>query len=315
MEKYVTILGGANIDIVGKPYDNLNEYDSNPGRVKISFGGVGRNIAENLVKLGISTKLITAFGDDYFGKILKTDLNNKGIDISTSFTFSDSNNSIYLALLDKEGEMVNAINDMEIYNKVTIDLIKDKVDIINNSHVCVIDTNIPIDVIEFMVKTCTGTTFFLDPVSTVKALKIKHLLPYFHTIKPNRYEAEVLSDIKIDNVLDLPKVTTYFTNQGVKRVFISLGREGVYYGDKDYQTYYQPKEMKITNASGAGDAYLAALVYAYINKFSIEETLRFAQGASYLTLMSEDTVSTSMSVSNIKKILQEMEDGKCIKTI
>jgi pseudouridine kinase len=75
-EDYVCVLGGSNMDIVGFPHKNLVLHDSNPGKVKISLGGVGRNIAENLVHLGVSTKLISAIGDDLYGKkILKSILN------------------------------------------------------------------------------------------------------------------------------------------------------------------------------------------------------------------------------------------------
>lgn len=307
MGNYVVILGGANIDIVGKPKEGLNTHDSNIGIVQLSFGGVGRNIAENLTKLGVPTKLITVFGNNYFGKILKTDLIDKGIDISHSFTLDDINNSIYLAILDQDGDMLAAISDMDIYNKLTIDLIKERVDLIKKADVCVIDTNLPQDVIEFVIKTCPNTTFFLDPVSTTKALKVKELLPYIHTIKPNKYEAEALSEIRINGIFDLPKVIQYFINQGISKVFISLGEDGIYYGDKSYQQYYQSKKIKVRNASGAGDAYLAALVYAYLNQFSIEETLRFAQGAAYLTLQAAETVSPEMSVNNIYKLLAELD--------
>ena len=59
---YVVVIGGANMDICGTSHDNLLLGDSNPGKVRTSAGGVGRNIAENLARLGSDTRLMTAVG-------------------------------------------------------------------------------------------------------------------------------------------------------------------------------------------------------------------------------------------------------------
>ena len=66
--EYISIVGGANMDIIGFPSDKLIIKDSNPGQVKVVLGGVGRNIRENLVRLGVETKLISAVGSDVYGE-------------------------------------------------------------------------------------------------------------------------------------------------------------------------------------------------------------------------------------------------------
>ena len=67
-ENYVTVIGGSNMDIQGFPNNPLVMKDSNPGKVDISMGGVGRNIAENLSRLDVNTKLISAMGNDLYVK-------------------------------------------------------------------------------------------------------------------------------------------------------------------------------------------------------------------------------------------------------
>ena len=66
MSGYVAVVGGVNIDIGGRPFSPLVPRDSNPGRVTVSLGGVGRNIAHNLSLLGAEVQLLTAFGDDVY---------------------------------------------------------------------------------------------------------------------------------------------------------------------------------------------------------------------------------------------------------
>ena len=48
---YVVIIGSANIDVAGYSHESLNYADSNPGKIKFTPGGVGRNIAQNLALL------------------------------------------------------------------------------------------------------------------------------------------------------------------------------------------------------------------------------------------------------------------------
>ena len=64
---YAVVIGGANMDICGCSHDNLRIGDSNPGKVRTSAGGVGRNIAENLARLGTDTRLLSAVGNDQYG--------------------------------------------------------------------------------------------------------------------------------------------------------------------------------------------------------------------------------------------------------
>ena len=63
----ITVIGGANIDISAKYNSAVTATgDSNQGQIFTSAGGVARNIAENLARLGSAVQLITGLGDDGF---------------------------------------------------------------------------------------------------------------------------------------------------------------------------------------------------------------------------------------------------------
>ncbi|MEG2247229.1 MAG: PfkB family carbohydrate kinase, partial [Peptostreptococcaceae bacterium] len=86
--------------------------------------------------------------------------------------------------------------------------------------------------VEYILEKLNGQTkFILDPVSASKAKHVKHLIEKFHTIKPNRYEAEIMCGFKIKNEKDLRMAGKYFLNLGIKNVFITLDEEGIYYTD------------------------------------------------------------------------------------
>jgi pseudouridine kinase len=63
----ISIIGGITADIEGHPYKQLIQGDSNPGRITMSYGGVGRNITENLARMGASVSFISVAGADFAG--------------------------------------------------------------------------------------------------------------------------------------------------------------------------------------------------------------------------------------------------------
>ncbi|SKC49535.1 pseudouridine kinase [Maledivibacter halophilus] len=304
---YVTVIGGANIDIIGFPTDVLKMEDSNPGKVKISLGGVGRNISENLAKMGVDTKLITAVGDDVYGRKILNECKLSQIDMDNSLILKNLPSSTYLSVLDENGDMKLALSDMDITDEINIDFIREKSLIIKNSRCVVVDTNLKKEVIEYLVTNFKGIDFFVDTVSTVKGKKIKNFIGAFHTIKPNRLEAEELTGIRIDGEKDIKKAIKYFLDSGVRRVFISLGKDGIYYGDNQNTGYIKPQEIKIINATGAGDAFTAGLVYSYLNDFDIKNSTKFAMAASLIALSHENTINPNMSIKRIEEIMKEMK--------
>ncbi|TCO74822.1 PfkB family carbohydrate kinase [Marinisporobacter balticus] len=312
-EDYIVAIGGTNIDIQGFTSNPLILNDSNPGKVKISLGGVGRNIAENLVKLGINTRLISAIGDDLYGNKILEECKISGIDMQHTFILKDASSSTYLSVLDENRDMKVAISDMDILDKININFIRKKNHILKNAQLVVVDTNIPQEVLHYLVTNLKGVHFFLDPVSTTKAKKVKDFIGSFHTIKPNKLEAEILTDIKINTRDDLQKASHYFLGKGVKKIFISLGKEGVYYADENTSNFLPAKLVKAVNATGAGDAFMAGIVYSHLNNYTLENSAKFAMASSILALMHENTINPTMSLKYIQKISKEM--NLCIENI
>ncbi len=305
-ETYVTVIGGANVDIQGFSLDKLKLNDSNPGKVKVSAGGVGRNIAENLSRLGIRTKLISAFGDDLYGEKISDECRAAGIDIDNCLILKNISSSTYLSVLDENGDMKVAISDMNIIDFLNIDFIKTKAHIIENSSAIIIDTNLSQEVIEYLLNNYKNKTFFIDTVSTTKARKVKDLIGYFHTIKPNIYETEELTGIKIVENKDIEAATEILLNKGVKRVFITLGERGVLYRDKLTKKFVKPPTVKVLNATGAGDAFMAGLVYGYINDLEIQDTIQFSMYASEMALSHENTINPNISADNILRKMRSV---------
>ena len=304
MKDYVVIVGAVNIDITGTPYFELNLNDSNPGYVKNTLGGVARNIAENLARLELKVELITVLGDDFYAEEIKDDCVRNNIGLEHSQTFKDSRTSLYLCINDQQGEMKIALSDMDLYENITIDFLEERLEFINNSKACVIDTNIPKESIEYLIENVKAP-IFVDTVSINKTEKIKDLLNNIYALKPNIYEAEVLSNTSIRNSDDLKKAAHIIFNKGVKRLFITMGKDGVYYKDELDEGILPSLSLDIINTTGAGDSFLAAIIWSYLNNYDIEASAKYGLAASYICLQSQDTVSKEMSIDSMKNIIND----------
>lgn len=303
-DPYVSVIGGANIDIQGFPNEQLIMNDSNPGNVKISSGGVGRNIAENISRLGIQTKLITAVGNDDYGRNILDAAGKCGLDTKHTLLSEEYPTPIYLSILDEDGDMKVAISQMDVLDKITPEFIENRKQLIKCSCLCVLDTNLPQATIEFLIQEFPNLDYYLDTVSTAKAVKVKNVLHGLHTIKPNKLEAEKISGIQICNQDDLRKTGNFFLEQGVKRIIISLGSKGTYFNDGKTEFILETEKIKLVNATGAGDAFMAGLVYGSLNDLSPIDTVRFSAAAAALALSHENTINPNLSVETVIKKME-----------
>lgn len=222
---YVAVAGAVNVDIGGRSAGPLVGRDSNPGTVTVSMGGVGRNIAHNLRMLGVKVSLLTALGEDPNAGLVTESCQRLGIDLSRALHVPGGTTSSYLFLSDETGDMVLAVSDMDIYEKLTPAYFAHNQGFLNGASLVVADANLPAEALEYLASHCTAP-LLVDPVSTVKSEKIRPILGRIHTLKPNRLEAESLSGVKITDRDSARQAAKVLLGTGLQRVFISLGEQG-----------------------------------------------------------------------------------------
>ena len=305
-DNYVTVIGCCNMDILGYPNDKIAMFDSNPGKVEMSCGGVGRNIAENLAKLDVSVKLLSAVGNDIYGKKVISHCRDIGIDTDDLFVSDELPTSVYLSILNEKNDMQLAISHMDISQKIDIDYIINRHNFIKESKAIIIDTNLHEDVITFITTTYSHIPIFVDAVSSYKCLKIKDTLNNIYALKLNKLEAEALTNIKINSNDDLLLCCHNLLAKGIKNGFITLGSEGVFCFNENEKYFINAFDnVKVINATGAGDAFCSGLIYSFLNDFDLRSSAKFAMAASVIALSHRDTINPNMSIDNINKLLKE----------
>lgn len=292
--RYAVVIGGANIDITGASSAALVAGDSNPGIVRFSAGGVARNVAENLARLDVPVYFLTVFGGDMYAEHMKQECMQTGIDISAAQTLPERTSSVYLCINDAAGEMQLAVSDMNLYDSLTPEYIAVNMLLINGAAVCITDTNIPKASLEFLARHCT-VPLFIDPVSTAKAEKIRDILPFIHTIKPNKMEMQCLTGIRLTDDRSLRNAAAVLLQAGVKRLIVSLGKDGLFCSDAGQCLLLPAMEVSPVSTTGAGDSLFAGIAWAFIHGFDLETSARVGQAAASICIESPHTVSRSVT--------------------
>lgn len=305
---YIVGIGAANVDVHGRSKKAINLYDSNPGHMNTSAGGVTRNVSENFARLGGNVKLITAVGDDVYADKICAECISAGIDISHILKVDNHASSTYISVLDEKGDMFVALSDMSVLQTMTVDFLHSKSSIIKGSRLITCDPGLPPSVMEEILNLYSDTIpIFVDTVSQAYAHTIVDLIGKFHTAKPNLMETEILSGMKINSKKDLYKAAEKIIDKGLNRIFVSLGADGCFYMDRDgrhAERKLKPVENMV-NATGAGDAFMSAVIYSFVNDFSLEKTLDYGLAAGIAAISHERTINPNMSVSLIENILKE----------
>ena len=298
------VVGGVNIDIGGHSAAPLVAKDSNPGRVTVCPGGVGRNIAHNLCLLGVDTCLLTAIGDDLYANHIADSCEDLGIDVSHALRVPRGTTSTYLYLNDSDGDMALALSDMAICEKITPQYLQENLDLIGRADVIVIDTNIPAESIAWIAGN-SPVPVFADPVSTAKAEKLRPVLPKIHTLKPNLMEAELLTGLPAANDISLFHIGRALLDTGLQRAAVTLGSRGTLAADRSAIEIIPRCNAHVRNATGAGDAYMAALVWSWLQGRNFRDSCRIAGAAAALAIESQETVNPRLSPEAVLERLEK----------
>ena len=305
----VFVIGAVNMDIAGTPAAELRAGDSNPGRVTLSPGGVGRNIAENLRLLGRKVSLITITGEDAYGDLIREQCRNAGIDLQFSFTDPLARTSTYLCVNEENGDLHAAIADMSIYELLTPDRLEPLLPVLNKGAMLIADANLPEETLKWLAQHIT-IPIAADPVSCAKAERLKPLLSRLILMKPNIPEAELLTGMEIRGDGDLGRAADALHRLGVRRVYISLGGRGVWADDPREGGELIPCfPGVIVNTTGCGDAFVAAAADAFLSGLSMLEAARRALAASSVCAGDHAAVNPRMSREMIDLKVNGMVSG------
>jgi len=295
----VVVIGGTNIDIFAYPHQKIVMKDSNPGYISTSLGGVGRNISENLSRLGLDVTLITVLGRDEAANWVKTESKKIGLELSI---IEVETTPSYIAIFDEFHEDLVSVAAMDQLAALDSSEILKRKKIIEDAEIIVIDTNLSFETLDFI---CDHfkQKIFVDAISSQKAIKIKPYLSKIFGLKLNIIEAELLTGITYDTIDDLNKMGDMLLERGVKEIFITLGNRGAYYTNMREAIFRNAIPVKIQNSTGAGDAFFSGAIYAKLNQ---KNPLSYAMANAVLNLSDEKAVCANLTKEILEETVKEL---------
>ena len=183
---------------------------------------------------------------------------------------------------------------------MTPEFLEERLSYLSQAQIVGVDCNLEVEALDYITRTLE-VPLFLEPVSASKAERVKDMIGRFHTIKPNLIEAEMLSGIKIDSDEALHRAGQWFFDQGVKRIFISLSERGAYYKDEFGEGIVAPKVTELVSATGAGDAFSAAILYGHVKGMSAREITQMGMICSSIAVQTKTAVNAEMSMDCVKE--------------
>ena len=307
----VWVVGASNVDIIACSRNVVIATDSNVGTVEKAPGGVGRNIAAALKALGFDVTLVTAIADDENGRMIREDLDRRGIDLCNAPGDGDANHTgVYCCILDGDGSLVCAVNDMDITNRLEPGFINSNKGVLESADYVIFDANLPVETIKALAS--LDVKLVADCVSGIKAPKLSEVLENLYLLKANFLEACTLSgveDVQPDSE-GIEEVMSALVSKGLRRAIISLGKEGAFCyevsgtGTRGMDAKVFPN-LNVVSINGCGDVLLAGFLRAMSEGFPMEDALWYGQAASGINAESVEAVSPALCFENVRKKVEE----------
>ncbi|MDR2132069.1 MAG: carbohydrate kinase family protein [Clostridiales Family XIII bacterium] len=297
----VALIGGSTCDITGVLLGEPHGSDSNPSRIHTSHGGVGRNIAENLARLGLKVRFVSAFGTDAFSDELIAFCEALGMDTRLSYIKEGARACTYIDLLDAKGELLLAASDMSTMEEFPLDLLANAVKRLNAHKLTVLDANLTEDALRCVAEH-SESLLLGETVSITKAKRFRAILPRLYAVKANAGELAALTGRRVESERDIACACADLLAAGVKRVFVTMGRNGAFCADGGGTTRTPGFPAEVCSVTGAGDAFCAAIAYGILRDLPTEDMLLLGAAMSRITLKSPFAVSREMSESEALRV-------------
>ncbi len=310
MTNKIFCIGGAAIDRKLKACTPLINATSNLVNATTHFGGVARNVAENLVNWTSDVFLHTVVGEDEDGIEILSGIKQKGVDITQSIILKSARTANYYAVLDTNGELYISLADMSIFDQTPFPRFTQGFNAFEEGSILFLDTNLTTDVIAMVLRIALEKQIRLcvDPVSVVKSKKLSEDLRGIYLIKPNPMEAAAITGMPVETIGQAMNAGETLLTMGVENVVITLGKAGYVIVNKEEKEYIGIEPIHdVINVNGAGDAFMAGIIYGLQQGFALRHACQWGAAAAAFTVSSPDTVAGNITSTQLQAFIHNQK--------
>ncbi|XP_020515446.2 uncharacterized protein zgc:136858 [Labrus bergylta] len=333
-ESEIVVIGGINVDFIAKgKNESLIFGQTNLGSVCQSFGGVGRNIADSLSRLGCRPLLISATGADSHSDAVFNYC--KHMNISGVARLEDQSTATYCVVIGESGEMSLGLGDMDIHEQITEQFVSRFEKQISSATLVCLDGNIPVTTINYICSVAAkhNINIWYEPTDSEKACKpfLSDAWKSLSYSSPNLAELftmnttlglptpEVLPSSP-DKVLSAAVALSRPLLEHLHCLVVTLGANGVLVcgeheaGSVNMQPRKQKRRRQLcalhfpavtvtaeetVNVSGAGDSLAGALMAGILQQRDTDSCVRMGLLAARLSLISSHPIAPTLTSHSV----------------
>ncbi len=303
----VVVIGTAGVDLIAHPTEALQPGHRAPARVRRAFGGVARNVAENLARLGQPVRFLTAVGAEPTGRALLDHLQALGVDTHASLQDASLETGHYVGLLFPEGGLQYGVYDLRAVDALTPAYLHAQEEVFRGAAWAFVDANLRPATLRtaFALARKHRVRMAADATAPTLATRLKPFLKRLSLLTLNHVEAGALLAREIDQAdvgqaLDAARA---LAAQGVELALVTLAEFGVCYATEHTQGHIPALRTEVLDPTGAGDALTATVMYALLHGVLPDEAVRLGTAAAALTLRARGTVAADLSLEALYEAL------------
>ena len=298
----VVCVGACHIDRKARAAARLTKAASNPATVERSFGGVARNVAENLCRLGAEVDLVSRLGEDGDGRSVREFMSGLPLGLGSVGTSLSAPTAFHLIVLESDGEMHVAVADMRVYDELTPAALASLPAALWQADAIFADCNLPQESLDWLARRAgPDCALAVNGVSPAKAVRAKICLPSAAFLFVNRGEAAALTGCDPDS-LEPDQAAQALRAAGAREVVITLGAEGLVVAGDGPPRHLAKRPGPLQDVTGAGDALAAAFLDARLRGLDPAAAAERALAAACLTVQSPQSVHPELSRERLERM-------------
>lgn len=268
----IYVIGSMSVDLVTEVARTPKKGETILGNnFFMTTGGKGANQAVAAARLGANVHMVGCVGDDEFGQLILTNLENNDInidDVETIPQTSSGTASIMLADHDNSIVVVPGAN-----YKVTIEQVKRVINKMKTEDIVVLQNEIPVQVIEYVIDEChqRNIRVIYNPAPYIQMnTALLKKVTYF---TPNETEVKALFGSSYEQLIEA------YSGQ----MIVTVGEKGAIYYDNGVVNV--PAHLyDVVDTTGAGDTFNGALAVGISEGMALANAVAFGNEAAGLSV-------------------------------
>lgn len=288
----IVCIGGFNVDRKLRLLADPLGGSSNPCEAHETPGGVVRNVAENLARLGVPVALIAAVGDDAGGRMLLEQAARVGIATDAVLKLRRQVSDSYTAVLSPDGDLHLGLAAMPLVERLNPWALEASKALRARAALVVADGNLPTDAWPLLLgeARASGIPLVCVAVSEAKMERLPERLDGLHLLILNAGELATVAPEPAEAFAQLHA-------RGAGCVLVSRGSEGLLLSQVERGSRHWPApQVPVVDVTGAGDALAAGVCAALLrDPDDADAAARMGLDLAALTLQTEDSVHPELT--------------------